>query len=78
MPLDNRELRALSGEELRGKEDQLKRELFNLRFQAATGRIENVMKIRHAKRDIARVKTTLRQQALSGQVTSVGLGNLPK
>lgn len=71
MLLDIRELRGLTGEELRGKEDQLKRELFNLRFQAATGRIENVMKIRQARRDIARVKTVLRQQALGGEVAKV-------
>lgn len=63
--MDMKELKDLSNAELAEKEQQLKQELFNLRFQLATGRIENPMKIRQAKRDIARVKTVLRQNAPS-------------
>ena len=63
--MEMKELKELSGAELAEKEQQLKQELFNLRFQLATGRIENPMRIRQTKRDIARVKTVLRQQALS-------------
>ncbi len=65
MALEMKELQGLSEAELAEKEQQFKQELFNLRFQLATGRIENTMKIRQAKRDIARVKTVLRQQAIA-------------
>ena len=64
--MDMKELKELSGAELVEKEQQLKQELSNLRFQLATGRIENPMRIRQTKRDIARVKTVIRQHALSG------------
>lgn len=65
--MDMKELRELSGAELAEKEQELKQELFNLRFQLATGRIENPMRIRQTRRDIARVKTALRQNALSSE-----------
>lgn len=61
MALDLKELRQLSREELAEKEKQLSQELFNLRFQFGTGRLENPMHIRKTKRDIARIKTVLRQ-----------------
>ena len=51
------ELREITKEELERKEQDLRRELFNLRFQQATGEIENPMRIRAIKRDIARVLT---------------------
>lgn len=51
------ELRALSIEELDQKEKDLRKELFNLRFQKATGEIQNPMRIRQVKRDIARILT---------------------
>jgi len=54
-----RELRELSIDELHQKEHDLKEELFNLRFQRATGQLENLMRLAHVKRDIARVKTVL-------------------
>ena len=59
------ELRDLSDEELRGKLRELQEELFNLRFQLATGQIENVGRIRTVRRDIARLKTVQQQRALS-------------
>jgi large subunit ribosomal protein L29 len=58
------ELRDLSGEELRGKLRELQEELFNLRFQLATGQIENVGRIRTVRRDIARLKTIQHQREL--------------
>jgi large subunit ribosomal protein L29 len=61
--LDVKELRGLTTAELMEKEKQLTQELFNLRFQLATGRIEDPMKIRHARRDLARLKTVLNQNA---------------
>ena len=59
------ELRDLSDEELRGKLRELQEELFNLRFQLATGQIENVGRIRTVRRDIARLKTIQQQRALA-------------
>jgi large subunit ribosomal protein L29 len=59
-----KELRQLSGGELLEKEKELGEEIFNLRFQHATGQLENVMRIPQVKRDIARVKTILKEKAL--------------
>jgi large subunit ribosomal protein L29 len=59
------ELRDLSDEELRGKLRELQEELFNLRFQLATGQIENVGRIRMVRRDIARFKTIQHQKGLA-------------
>jgi large subunit ribosomal protein L29 len=61
--MDVKELRGLTEAELTEKEQQLKQEVFNLRFQLATGRIENPMKIRQSKRDLARVKTIMREKS---------------
>jgi large subunit ribosomal protein L29 len=58
-----RDLHLLSEGELLEKERELDEELFNLRFQHATGQLENVMRIPQVKRDIARVKTILREKA---------------
>jgi large subunit ribosomal protein L29 len=58
-----RDLHPLSEGELLEKERELNEELFNLRFQHATGQLENVMRIPQVKRDIARVKTILREKA---------------
>ena len=58
-----KELRQLSEGELLIKENELGEELFNLRFQHATGQLENVMRIPQVKRDIARVKTILKEKA---------------
>lgn len=52
-----KDLRALSAEELTARETELKKELFELRFQAAVGRLENTHKLDEVKKTIARVKT---------------------
>lgn len=54
------ELRSLSKDELMQKERDLKKELFNLRFRNKMGELENPMRIREVRKDIARVKTILR------------------
>jgi len=59
-----KELRQLSEGELLEKEKELGEELFNLRFQHATGQLENVTRIPQVKRDMARVKTILKEKAL--------------
>lgn len=62
-----KELRELSDSELREKLAGFKQELFNLRFQMATRQLDNPMRIREVKRDIARIKTILRQRELEAQ-----------
>jgi large subunit ribosomal protein L29 len=59
-----KELHQLSEGELLGKKKESDEELFNLRFQHATGQLENVMRIPQVKRDIARLKTILREKAI--------------
>jgi large subunit ribosomal protein L29 len=56
-----KELRDLGAEELKEKERELYRELFNLRFQKATGQLGNTAGLGKTKRDLARVKTVLRE-----------------
>ncbi|MCS6287014.1 MAG: 50S ribosomal protein L29 [Nitrospira sp.] len=64
--MDLKELRQLTAPELIDKEKQLVQELFNLRFQLGTGRLENPMQIRKTKREIARIKTVLQEVSQSG------------
>ncbi len=59
------EIRQLTAEELNTKLDDLKAELFNLRFQLAINQLENPMRISAVKKDIARVKTVIRANELS-------------
>ena len=56
------ELSAMTKEQLEEKVKELKSELFGLRFQLATGQLQNTMQISQLKRDIARCKTILRQK----------------
>ena len=58
------EIRELSLEELNVKLNDLKKDLFNLRFQHATNQLENPQRLGAVKRDIARVNTILREQEL--------------
>ena len=58
------EIRELSAAELDTKLADLKEQLFNLRFQMATGQCENPMKIRDVKKSIARIKTSQREREL--------------
>lgn len=61
------ELRGLEQSELVDKIKQLKEELFHFRCQLAMGRIENPMRIRQTKREVARVKTVLQQKIMKGE-----------
>jgi len=61
-----KEIRELSSNELELKLKDLKQELFNLRFQHATNQLENPMRIAAVKKDIARVKTIIRERELKG------------
>ncbi|MBL8570100.1 MAG: 50S ribosomal protein L29 [Phreatobacter sp.] len=56
------EIRTKTLDELEGQLGDLKKEQFNLRFQKATGQLENVARVRQVRRDIARVKTVAAQK----------------
>ena len=58
------EIRELSREEMQRKVDDLREELFNLNFQHGTGQLENPQKLKQTKRDVARIKTIMREVAL--------------
>ena len=62
MKTSAKELRDLSNDELQTKAVDLKKELFNLRFQQAMGQIENPMRLRMLRRDIAKTKTILKEK----------------
>jgi len=57
------ELRDKSNDELTLRERELREQLFKLRFQRATGRMENPMKIREVKREIARIQTLIGERS---------------
>ena len=58
------EIRELSLEEMQKKVDDLREELFNLNFQHETGQLENSQKLKQTKRDVARIKTIIREVTL--------------
>ena len=60
------EIREMSVEDLKAKIDELTRERFNLRFRSATESIENPMRFRGLRRDIARMQTILREKEANG------------
>ena len=60
------DIRNLSAAELNTKVSELKEELYNLRFQLATGQLENPMRIREVKKTIARIKTVQREEEIKG------------
>lgn len=57
-------IREMTDVELRAELDKMKKELFNLRFQHVTGQLENPLRMREVKRNIARVKTIIREKEL--------------
>lgn len=63
--MKTKEIRNLSDQDLQKQLEQSKSELFNLRFQLATGQLENPMMIGLVKRDIARIKTIIRERELN-------------
>jgi large subunit ribosomal protein L29 len=56
------EVRELSTDELHGRVGELKEEMFNLRFQLATGQLDNHRRMRQVRRDVARIRTVLRER----------------
>ncbi|HHY31640.1 MAG TPA: 50S ribosomal protein L29 [Firmicutes bacterium] len=59
-----KDIRDLTSEELQRRLESLKEELFNLRFQVATGQLDNPMRMREVRKTIAQVKTVLREREL--------------
>jgi len=64
------EIRNLSVEDLKNKLKDLKSELFNLRFQLAVNHLENPMRIKAVRKDIARVQTVIREKELSEEASA--------
>lgn len=60
-----KDIRTKSNADLEKEIDSLKEELFNLRFQKATGQLENPLKIKEVRKTIARIKTVITERALS-------------
>ena len=62
-----KELRELTTEELLKKEDELRTELYNLRFQSAVGNLEKPSKIKEIRKTIARIKLIIREREIEGK-----------
>jgi len=61
--MKNSDVKAMTPDQLKDELIKLKKEQFNLRFQKATGQIENTARVRKIRRDIARIKTSQQQRA---------------
>ena len=68
MPSKAAELRELPDDELMARVDIAKEELFNLRFQQATGQLDNPTRIREVRRDVARIATVLREREIEAEL----------
>lgn len=68
--MDIRAIREMSDEQILDEIEDLKQSLFNLRFQEAAGNLENQNVIRYTRRDIARLKTVLRERQLAADAAS--------
>ncbi|MDJ0929970.1 50S ribosomal protein L29 [Breoghania sp.] len=64
------DVRALTPDQLREELEKLKKEQFNLRFQKATGQLENTARVRQVRRDIARIQTEVRAQRATGNANA--------
>ena len=62
-----REIREMGVEEMQRKRDDLREEIFNLRFQHGVGQLENTAKLKQTKRDIARVETLIKEKQRANQ-----------
>ena len=64
--MDLNKIRKMTDQERTAELEKMQQELFNLRFQHVTGQLENPVRMREVKRDIARVKTIIREKDLEG------------
>jgi large subunit ribosomal protein L29 len=65
------ELRDLGDEELLERLESNKEELFNLRFQLATGQLDNPMRVKQVRHDVARILTVLRERRIAADLTAL-------
>ena len=65
--MDLNKIREMTDAELNAELEKMKKELFNLRFQHVTGQLENPVQMREVKRNIARVKTIIREKELDAR-----------
>ena len=65
-------IRELTMNELEAELKKMKNELFNLRFQHVTGQLENPMRMTDVKRDIARIKTVIRENEIAAEQQATG------
>ena len=66
------ELRAMTVDELESRLAEAKQELFNLRFQLVTGQLDNVARIGHLRKDVARINTILRAHEIDAAEATAG------
>ena len=66
------DVRARTDDELSGELEILGKEIFNLRFQRASGQLENTARVRQVRRDIARIKTVLGERRRQAQSSAAG------
>lgn len=71
------EIRDLETDELHGHIAELKEEIFNLRFQHATGQLDNHRRMRQCKQDIARIRTILRERDFAAAQAAIGAAATP-
>jgi large subunit ribosomal protein L29 len=71
MPGKASELRELPDEELLSRIDGAKEELFNLRFQLATGQLDNTARLKELRHDVARIATVLREREIERELDAI-------
>jgi large subunit ribosomal protein L29 len=71
-----REIRDLGEVELMERLESLKEELFNLRFQLATGQLDNPMRIKHVRHEVARILTVLREREIEAELAGFEEGDV--
>jgi large subunit ribosomal protein L29 len=71
MPSKAAELRELADDELYVRMDSAKEELFNLRFQLATGQLDNTARLKEIRHDVARLATVLRERQLERELDAI-------
>jgi large subunit ribosomal protein L29 len=71
MPSKAAELRELPAEELESRIDAAKEELFNLRFQLATGALDNTARMKDLRHDVARIATVLREREIEAELDAI-------
>ena len=71
MPSKAAELRELPDDELLSRVDDAKEELFNLRFQLATGQLDNPTRIREVRHEVARIATVLREREIEAELDAI-------